>query len=70
MYVNLLPSLLTLRPYTTMQPSQEPETMYHTKQREGSRIFLSEEGTGLEVHEGDRSLLEFYTRCPLEGEWA
>jgi hypothetical protein len=45
-----------------MQPSQEPETMYHTKQRGGSRIFLSEEGTGLEVHEGDRSLLEFYRR--------
>ncbi len=51
--------------YTTMQPSQEPETMYHTKQREGGRIFLCEEGTGLEVHEGDRSLLEFFIRCPL-----
>ncbi len=37
----------------------------HKTEREGSRIFFSEEGTGFEVHEGDRSLLEFYIRCSL-----
>jgi hypothetical protein len=62
-YVNWLPSLLTLRPYIAMQPpSQEPETMYRER---GVASFLSEEGTGLEVHEGDRSLLEFCTSCSL-----
>jgi hypothetical protein len=64
--VNWLPSLLTLRPYTPPCNHLRNQKPCTTQNRErGVASFFSEEGTGLEVHEGDRSLLEFYIKCPL-----